>query len=71
MSRVSSGAGFQGSQGGPDGQQGQAEGGKVTGSGRPVALLPGWGGHDLSRDPKAHPLCQGTQDGRREACGHF
>ena len=56
-----------GRKGGPDGQQGL----KGTGSGRQVALLPGWGGHDLPCDQKAHPLCQGTQDGRREACGRF
>ena len=44
---------------------------KGTGSGRRVALLPGWGGPDLPCDQKAHPLCQRSQDGRREACGCF
>ena len=51
--------------GGPDGQQDQVEGNRER------ALLPGLGGHDLPCDQKAHPLCQGTQDGRREACGRF
>lgn len=51
--------------GGPDGQQGQAKGNRER------ALLPGLGGRNLPCDQKAHPLCQGTQDGRREACGHF